>query len=172
MAGGRGEPLAGMTCSCVGQQRESPLGLCPHGERAVSSSRSRPAPGHCEGERAERTRGGCAGTKAQSLPEPVQFRKSLAGKRAGVSRGRPRENRAAPTGPGPEAQASVFPGCGEPAGSIAAAQPSPRQAPAASRVPTGRAGSTAHPRGLPGRRRPGLPEAAQLLPPPHLILSL
>ena len=88
------------------QQEESPpppQGAVPTANVPFAGSQPRLAPGHCEGERAGRTRGGRAGTKTQSLPEPEQFRKSWLGRGPESPGGDPRGDRAAPAGPGPAA---------------------------------------------------------------------
>lgn len=97
----------------------------------------------------------------------------LDGKRAWLPGEDPRGNRTAPTDPSPDVQAILFPGFGEPVGSTALVQPSPWQAQADTWVPTGRAGSAAHSRGLPSHRhRSELPEEVHPFPTPPLLVFI
>lgn len=133
----------------------------------------------CEGERADRTRGGRAGTKTQSLPEPKQFRKSWLGRGPRSPRGDPRGNCAVPTAPAPRPEQS----CSRAAASRRAASqrrsptlgrrgPPPESPRAGRGGPRTRGGfPAARPLGAPGGRAasPPTPPLLVFIDPPSLL---
>lgn len=118
-------PLAGAACRCLAAEGITSLppsqGAVPTANVPFAGPRPRTAPGHCEGERAERRKG----TKTQSLPEPEQFGKSWLGRGPGSPRGRP-PSRSAP----PQPAGALGPGSSRSQASVSRRAASQRGSPA------------------------------------------